>query len=1318
MFDVQMMPGSPFSTRSRHPRESGDPALSQSGGWIPASAVMTSKVFGPVLSLIGPFWIAVVLLLGVAVPAVRAQGVIDRNHVPGNERVDPFERRSDVIDGNNIRATITNWAQTANSGSPGDFLYEWPKNTNRIYIALTQLWVGTEATDRNGEDLWLVEVSDFRSNPVDENRSWTFEPIQGYVNPAGRAFGIAQSDEPTSWPSSWPDKLDDATDPGWAGSWNGFFGKDNFNADQEFFYKVGDDQYDRYPSYFPDSTDLTRKGLGLVTEVRTLAWSQILIDDVVFLLHAVKNDGTEDLDRVGFSLWLADLVGGDASDDIPFFDILEDVAFMTDADGIGTEPFGSDPVGTAAFAFLETPGNATDRIDNDADGSTAETCTPAVGECTSPVVPEGFLVGENPNNGVDDNNNGLIDENNTHVPFSGEQAQSPGVGYADYIDNDGDGEQGGPVVTQTMIDEASGDGFQRWPPNPPAGRVHLIGVDAADLGRGFKDGIDNDDSCVAPTAAYPYLGEPGSPAVTQAMIDAAATDPYRRFPVPGTSVVLYDVGPEDLGKCYVDGVDNDEDGAIDEGIDEGIDEMIDESRADGIDNDGDWNPLQDDTGLNGVPFDSDPGDGDGAPTSGAGTDFPGERNIDVTDVSESDQIGITNVQIIPAFTLNFNSQSDRFLFFTFMIPGDFDITIPEPGENDIVVTSSLFPLKAGQTERISISVQLGLNQQQVIDSREKALQAYLEDYQFAQAPITPELTAVPGNGQVTLYWDSDSEESFDPFLNGLGLEARDFEGYRVYRSTDPAFLDATVITDGFGNRLLRRPIAQFDKINGFEGFHPVDVNGVKFYLGDNRQTAGEDATGLSHSYIDTDVTNGITYYYAVTAYDFGAVGANIPPTETPVRIRRLPDGTVETGRNVAQVVPSAAAAGFVGATLLAPDGSAVTNLPRTKGFTSSRIQYGILDPRAIKPDHVYRVTFEDTLKVGSSATPDTLTTKTFTLIDVTENRVLLDRSTRFGEGKEFPIFSDDGEAIGFQLTFLPEPFIILNSTETRWNREEIYPIAAEPYLAAGFIRGLRNPADYRIEVVGAGEGQSTAAQVRRTVSLPARPTNVKVFNTSTGEEVKYAFWDLTGEDFQGATATTPATFGTEPTSAESDRIIVIEPAVGDASQTDIVTWMFSLNFVLRDRQNPQAGDAIDIKIRKPFLASDEFEFVTREPRIDTELASAQLDDIRVVPNPYVVTNSFEPLNPFATGRGPRVIQFINLPPQCTIRIFTVGGKLVRTIEHNTGANQSLTPADLMNGIAEWDLESDDNLSIAYGIYLYHIEAPGIGEHEGTFAIIK
>ncbi|MEM9667053.1 MAG: hypothetical protein AAF970_19155, partial [Bacteroidota bacterium] len=744
---------------------------------------------------------SVLLLLGLllAAPTVSwAQGVIDRNHVPSTERVDPLERRRDDIDGNNIRATITNWTQTAQSGNPADFWFEWPKNTNQTYVALTQLWVGAEVQSNiganPGETLYITNVSDFRQNSEGRDASWTFEPIGGYVNPAGSEFGIAQSDDPLSWPATWPDKLDDETDPGWPGSWNGFFGKGIENADQEFFYKAGDDQYDRNRAlYRPDSTDATRHGLGLIVDTRILSWSQILIDDVVFLIQGVKNDGTEDLDNVGLSVWLADCAGGDCADDVIFFDLLEDVAFMTDLDGIGDQNFGSDPVGAASVAFLETPGNALDRIDNDGDGSTADECPLNNGECNSPVVPPRFLDGEDPENGIDDNFNGLIDENQTYTPFSDGQIDNVGVGYADFIDNDGDGEMGSPTVTPEMVAAASSDIFNRWPMRPQDDDfqrtrsgvpiVHLVGVDEEDVGLGFKDGIDNDgDGLLAETdcqldAAPPedYLTEVCSPVVTQEMIDAAASDPFGRYRVPGTDIILYAVGPEDLGLPYADGIDNDSDGATDEGIDEGIDEMIDESRDDGIDNDGDWEPLRDDAGLDGVPFSGDRGDGDGQPTTGAGTTFPGEKNIDVTDVSESDQIGITNVQLFGSGTLNLSTISDRFLFKTYMVPGDFDTEKPEAGDNDLVVSSGLFPLKAGQTERISLSVQLGLTQEESLEARDNALDAYAEDYQFAQAPNTPTVRAVPGDGRVTLYWDEDAEDSVDPFLQSLGLPSRDFE---------------------------------------------------------------------------------------------------------------------------------------------------------------------------------------------------------------------------------------------------------------------------------------------------------------------------------------------------------------------------------------------------------------------------------------------------------------------------------------------------------------------------------------------------------------
>ncbi len=1261
------------------------------------------------------------LFIPLAFTRVYAQGQIDRNHEPSKERVSVFERLKGDIDGNNLRATIFNTGLTGRTGAvPGEIPYEWPKNTRRHYIALTGLFVGAEVIGENGQPTWLVDLPRFRNNPNQENVSWSFEPIPGYANTSIESKTIARSDDPNTWPNCWPDKMDDPIDAGWCGSWNGFFGKDVFNADQELYYKMGDDTYGRHP-YYPDTTDLTRRGLGLIVETRVLAWSQVLINDVLFVIHNVKNDGTKDLDKVGVTLWLADLVGGDgdSSDDMPFYDLLEDVAFMTDLDGIGNPQFQNTPVGAAAAVFLETPGNAVDRIDNDGDGTTGDDVTVAVGEPGSPVITAEMLEGENPTNGIDDNGNGLIDENETHVPFAagpGQIAQK-GVGYADYIDNDGDGEANSPVVTQEMISAAAGDRWHRWPPNPnlAAGeRVHLIGVGTEDLGAGFKDGVDNDNSCDNPGL---ILSEPGSPKVTQEMIDAARNDPYGRYRVPGTSVVLYQLGPEDLGKCYADGIDNDGDGAIDEGIDENIDEMIDESRADGIDNDGDWRPGLDDVGLDGADFTSDFGEGDGRPTSGAGTDFPGEPNIDVTDVSESDQIGITNVQYDPAGGIDYQRISDKELFNRFMIPGQFfdPSVLEQGGDFDLFVSSGIFPLRAGQTERISYAVILGEDNRSaaafqdrfrdILTKRNNAVNAYQADYRFAQAPLTPTVTAVPGDGKVTLYWDSKAEDTFDNFMADIGFPARDFEGYRVYRATDPAFLDAKVITDGFGNAQFLRPLAQFDLINGNQGFHPVAINGTQFYLGNDMQDPGEAGNGLAHVFVDSTVTNGVRYFYAVTSYDFGAAAANIAPSESPIRIRFEADGTITTGPNVVEVTPTSSPSGVIGATL---DDGGQGFLPRVQGNTTSRIGYEIVDPTQIRDGHQYRIIFEDTLIVSTSSTAaDTLTTKNFSLIDVTDGRTVINRSQAFRAGQEAAVVD------GFRLKFFADPFIVLDRANTSWKDTQAYPIVLEPYVAPPRIRGFRNPQDYRVVVGEDGSGHSIELNVGSS-TLPARPTNFRVINAITGEEVDYGFADRDNSD-GGVSATSPARLTADPSGERSDFIILYERMPNGEMG---ITWRISLDFTHTDKQNPAAGNEALIVTKKPFLSWDVFEFTAKGPTVDEALAAEQLDQIRVVPNPYRGASLFEGTNPYSTGRGEREIRFIHLPPRCTIRIYTVSGHLVQVLEHNMGSNENLTADALLNGEVAWNLESRDNLSVSYGVYVYHVDAPGIGEKTGTFAIIK
>ena len=96
---------------------------------------------------------------------------------------------------------------------------------------------------------------------------------------------------------------------------------------------------------------------------------------------------------------------------------------------------------------------------------------------------------------------------------------------------------------------------------------------------------------------------------------------------------------------------------------------------------------------------------------------------------------------------------------------------------------------------------------------------------------------------------------------------KDFQGYKIYRATDPNFNDVRNITDANGLIQGYSTLQQFDKKDDISGyFYPSknlfqDTKGYTYFLGDN--------TGLVHSYVDRDVQNGRTYYYALVAYDHG-----------------------------------------------------------------------------------------------------------------------------------------------------------------------------------------------------------------------------------------------------------------------------------------------------------------------------------------------------------------------------------------------------------------------------------------------------------------
>jgi hypothetical protein len=133
---------------------------------------------------------------------------------------------------------------------------------------------------------------------------------------------------------------------------------------------------------------------------------------------------------------------------------------------------------------------------------------------------------------------------------------------------------------------------------------------------------------------------------------------------------------------------------------------------------------------------------------------------------------------------------------------------------------------------------------------------------------------------------------------------------------------------------------------------------------------------------------------------------------------------------------------------------------------------------------------------------------------------------------------------------------------------------------------------------------------------------------------------------------------------------------------------------------------------------------------DGDALKGHMDEIKVVPNPYVATNVMETAVANRQLNQRRRLMFTHIPEKCTIKIFSAAGILVdeihapedglvsfTTTNKQTGDTEDLglTP----NGIIHWDMLSKEGLEIAAGIYVFHVKNELTGEEKiGKFAVIK
>ena len=162
------------------------------------------------------------------------------------------------------------------------------------------------------------------------------------------------------------------------------------------------------------------------------------------------------------------------------------------------------------------------------------------------------------------------------------------------------------------------------------------------------------------------------------------------------------------------------------------------------------------------------------------------------------------------------------------------------------------------------------------------------------------------------------------------------------------------------------------------------------------------------------------------------------------------------------------------------------------------------------------------------------------------------------------------------------------------------------------------------------------------------------------------------------------------------RTVLVNWNAGDVSDG-------TLDAVPEDQRMPEMGTVFRIETTKPNQPGDMFSMSTDGlgARARTEAENrAAIDEIGITPNPYKGASSYE------VSQLVDQVRFTNMPNQATIRIFTVAGTLVRTLEKNS-ASASFP----------WDLTTEEGLPIASGMYIIHVDTEW-GEKVLKFGVVK
>jgi len=694
--------------------------------------------------------------------------------------------------------------------------------------------------------------------------------------------------------------------------------------------------------------------------------------------------------------------------------------------------------------------------------------------------------------------------------------------------------------------------------------------------------------------------------------------------------------------------------------------------------------------------DNDGSEGNGKPdyVQGIGS----EPNFASTDISEGDMIGLTSFRLFPVPSHSFDYRWLRGDESMWDLIGE-DSTLEFLGNiSNLIMTFAAgpFSLYQGREDRVSIAELhaydelAGLNSSEytapaLFTQKHRAQVIYEKDYRFSTPPLMPKLSAYMGNKKVVLSWDDLAEtKTRDPLINNIN----DFEGYKLYKATTYNFEDAPPLYDGFGNRIGSLPIFQCDLIDNISGFANYGlINGAAFYLGED--------SGIRNYYVDEDIEEGKTYYYALVAYDFGNEEINLRPIENTFQIFIDEDSSIVYISENVQIINQS-----ISGNDYTLDVDAIS-----EPIGTAEISLNIGDLNSIKKDREYLLMFDvDTLEADSR--------NPYHLIYVNNGYKIVDKVNN-----SFIVYQEDPSNYIFQN-------LIATNVEDHGNIYRFNPNGIASNLFDGIQMSIPNPVDFAEYDPDNSGWKAGSGQINVDLNndeIPPFPWQYEInFTNDDSVFVSKAtgsrFYDQYGKRFRSSEILLNQAYSFYVTNKSfrdsvgdypklemivhdqnlngiydqnEDRILVgfinTEDQVNPSTRW--VAAAFSIDFKnISESDFPVSGDTYRINYIRPFLSTDSIEFIA-----DPKLVSTLDNQEPLLVNQFHLYQNYpNPFNPITN------IKFsIPSPSDLKLSIYNVMGQLVRELvnEYKTVGHHTV----------KWDGLNDKGLKVSSGIYFYNIQ---------------